>query len=411
MPHAASQTFIPTREAGLARLAEFLPRAGGAYARDRNDDRGPDDRGNVSMLSPWLRHRLLTEHEVVAAAIAMHGDHGARKFVQEVLWRTYWKGWLQLRPSVWRDFLVERDAERASVDADPKLAARLTHAEAGDAGIDGFDQWARELVETGYLHNHARMWFASIWIFTLRLPWALGADFFLRHLIDADPASNTLSWRWVAGLQTVGKPYVATADNIARCTQGRFRPKRLATDVVALDAAAMPAAHRLAPADALTGGGHALLLVTPEDLHPECLALGDVDIAATLCVRGCDAPQPWPWGALARDFVGSAVDDVATRLRAARSHGAVEVTDAPSSVAVVDAARDAGVDTVLTAEAAIGPMADALDDLRAALAAEGIALLRVRRDWDAHFWPHATRGFFPFREKIDDTLRALGLPV
>ena len=60
-------------------------------------------------------------------------------------------------------------------------------------GIEGFDDWARELVDTGYMHNHARMWFASIWIFTLRLPWALGADFFLRHLLDADAASNTLS--------------------------------------------------------------------------------------------------------------------------------------------------------------------------------------------------------------------------
>jgi deoxyribodipyrimidine photo-lyase len=65
----------------------------------------------------------------------------------------------------------------------------------------------QELVETGYLHNHARMWFASIWIFTLRLPWELGADFFLRHLLDGDAASNTLSWRWVAGLHTKGKHY------------------------------------------------------------------------------------------------------------------------------------------------------------------------------------------------------------
>ena len=99
----------------------------------------------------------------------------------------------------------------------------------GATGIDCFDAWARELVATGYLHNHARMWFASIWIFTLRLPWELGADFFLRHLIDGDPASNTLSWRWVAGLQTAGKTYLATAENIARFTGGRFAPQGLAT--------------------------------------------------------------------------------------------------------------------------------------------------------------------------------------
>ena len=71
------------------------------------------------------------------------------------------------------------------------------------------------------------MWFASIWIFSLGLPWTLGADFFLRHLVDGDPASNTLSWRWVAGLHTRGKTYAARAENIARYTEGRFHPQGL----------------------------------------------------------------------------------------------------------------------------------------------------------------------------------------
>ena len=97
-------------------------------------------------------------------------------------------------------------------------------AEQGRTGIDCFDAWSTELRETGWLHNHVRMWFASIWMFTLRLPWELGADFFARELIDFDPASNTLSWRWVAGLHTRGKNYVARADNIARYTQGRYNP-------------------------------------------------------------------------------------------------------------------------------------------------------------------------------------------
>ena len=81
-------------------------------------------------------------------------------------------------------------------------------------GIKCFDHWTEELVETGYLHNHARMWYASIWVFTLRKSWASGANLFRDHLIDWCPASNTLGWRWVAGLQTRGKIYVAKADNI-----------------------------------------------------------------------------------------------------------------------------------------------------------------------------------------------------
>ena len=60
------------------------------------------------------------------------------------------------------------------------------------------------------------MWFASIWIFTLNLPWQLGADFFMQHLLDGDPASNTLSWRWVAGIQTKGKNYLARKSNIEK---------------------------------------------------------------------------------------------------------------------------------------------------------------------------------------------------
>ena len=68
----------------------------------------------------------------------------------------------------------------------------------------------KELKETNYLHNHARMWFASIWIFTLDLPWQLGAEFFMKHLYDGDAASNTLGWRWVAGIQTQGKNYLAS---------------------------------------------------------------------------------------------------------------------------------------------------------------------------------------------------------
>jgi deoxyribodipyrimidine photo-lyase len=206
--------FPPTRQAALERLAGFVPAAGRAYVEGRNLDPGPGEPGAVSRLSPYLRHRVISEAEAVDAVLQVQGPAGADKFIQEVLWRTYWKGWLEMRPSTWSRFLETRDRQRDGL-ADSRA---LADAEAGRTGIGGFDDWARELAQTGYLHNHARMWFASIWIFTLRLPWALGADLFLRRLVDADPASNTLSWRWVAGLQTPGKTYLATRENIARFT-------------------------------------------------------------------------------------------------------------------------------------------------------------------------------------------------
>ena len=103
-----------------------------------------------------------------------------------------------------------------------------------ETGIECFDDWVNELINYGYLHNHSRMWFASIWIHTLKLPWELGANFFLKNLIDGDPASNTLSWRWVAGLHTKGKCYVASEDNIKKFSNGRYSQKNILNKQITL---------------------------------------------------------------------------------------------------------------------------------------------------------------------------------
>ncbi|WP_404818261.1 FAD-binding domain-containing protein, partial [Roseobacter sinensis] len=225
----ALDSFPPTRTAALERLSAFLPRAGRHYAARRNYDLGPGRHHGVSGLSPYLRCRLITEEEVLQAVLARHAPQAAEKFIQEVFWRTYWKGWLELRPGVWDEYRRDLRRQWDDVQTQAGLRDRWEAACTGDTGIACFDGWADELVNTGYLHNHARMWFASIWIFTLELPWELGADFFLRHLLDGDPASNTLGWRWVAGIQTVGKTYLARPDNIAKYTEGRFGvPGRLA---------------------------------------------------------------------------------------------------------------------------------------------------------------------------------------
>ena len=97
----------------------------------------------------------------------------------------------------------------------------------GETQIECFNDWVKELKENNYLHNHTRMWFASIWIFTLNLPWQKGAEFFMKHLYDGDAASNTLSWRWVAGLQTKGKHYVAQSWNISKFTNNKFKNVKL----------------------------------------------------------------------------------------------------------------------------------------------------------------------------------------
>lgn len=122
------------------------------------------------------------------------------------------------------------------------------------------------------------MWFASIWIFTLGLPWALGADFFMRHLIDGDPASNTLSWRWVAGLHTRGKAYAARAENISRYTDGRYNPSGLNESPVALEESETAPVVKLSTA-LPTPQGKVALLLHLDDLHPESLDLQGMTVS------------------------------------------------------------------------------------------------------------------------------------
>ena len=397
-------SFVPTRAAGLSELADFVPHAGREYAAGRNYDHGPGDRTNVSALSPYIRHRLLTEAEMVKATLAVHSPTAAEKFVQEVFWRTYWKGWLELRPEAWRRYRT--DVARQLPDSD----GAYLDAVAGRTGIDCFDAWAEELVETGYLHNHTRMWFASIWIFTLRLPWQLGADFFLRHLYDGDPASNTLSWRWVAGLQTAGKTYLATAENIARYTEGRFSPVGLATSAVALTEEPLPSPAPLDDARSIPTGRVGLLL-HDDDLHPESL-FSEISeatrVGAVAGFRAVTGRSPASVSQPVIDFTHEAMTDALAR---AGDHLDVPGTalDELSVAAVLDWAIGADVATIITPYAPIGPAQEQLAGLGSKLADNGIALVPVRRRWDSLAWPHARRGYFGFRENIPQFIRQQGL--
>ena len=202
------------RHIALEKARIFLSSSILEYAKKRNFDHGPSAHQNVSGLSKYISHRVLSEYELIRQVLSLHKYQTVEKFIQEILWRIYWKGWLEMRPSVWTEFV-----QMPAKEGDAYLNAALN----GETGIECFDSWVTELKTTNYLHNHARMWFASIWIFTLRLPWQLGARFFLKHLADGDSASNTLSWRWVAGLQTEGKQYQATSQNIEFYTSGRFK--------------------------------------------------------------------------------------------------------------------------------------------------------------------------------------------
>ncbi|MEL0184336.1 MAG: FAD-binding domain-containing protein [Bacteroidota bacterium] len=215
--------FIPTRASALEKLDYFIENGLKDYSKARNFDYGPDKRDNTSCLSPYISHGAINEIEVIKKSLNKFSFSKNEKFIQEVLWRTYWKGWLELRPNVWTDFLVELN----SIKNKYKDNENYLNAVEGNTNIECFNYWVKELKDTNYLHNHTRMWFASIWIFTLDLPWQLGAEFFLKHLLDGDPASNTLGWRWVAGIQTQGKHYLASEWNIKKFTNNRFNQIKL----------------------------------------------------------------------------------------------------------------------------------------------------------------------------------------
>ena len=192
---------------------DFIQKGLKDYSSQRNYDFGPRSRENISNLSKYISHRIINEYDLIREILSEYNLQKVDKFVQEVFWRVYWKGWLEHRPQVWRDF----------VDSNPTYSEEVyKKAIIGETGIECFDDWIKEIKTENYLHNHTRMWFASIWIFTLNLPWELGAKFFMKHLFDGDAASNTLSWRWVAGLQTQGKNYLARESNIKKFTNHRY---------------------------------------------------------------------------------------------------------------------------------------------------------------------------------------------
>ena len=405
-----NSVFSPaTREAGLQRLRDFQPNMGIAYAKMRNEDRGPGNHNAVSRLSPYIRRRLVTETEVIAAALAAHGPENAEKFVQEVLWRGYFKGWLERRPQVWANYVTGLNNDLKLLKSDADLQSKIIAAETGETGIDCFDAWAKELTGTGYLHNHARMWFASIWIFTLGLPWRLGCDFFFRHLLDGDPASNTCSWRWVAGLHTRGKPYEARAWNISRFTGGRFSPREedFTSDIIGLmkeEPDGLPEVQPLRSVIAPQPDVPTAVILTEEDCSITKSDLASLDIRAAARLYASHLRSPMAVYAGVTDFETGALADTA-----ARAGLETETLTALDPVNLANWADAAGARQIAMPYVPVGPLADWLAQAQPILKERGITVTEWRRDWDAQIWPYATAGFFKVKKRMPEILNAAGL--
>jgi hypothetical protein len=400
---------MPSRAEGLARLEAFLPRAGADYAERRNFVEGAAH-ANVSGLSPWVQKRLVLEEEIVTAARGRWGFRGAEKFIQEVYWRTYWKGWLEQRPEAWVRWREAVPRLRDGLKGERRAAWEA--ACAGRTDIACFNAWARELAATGWLHNHARMWFASVWVFTLRLPWELGAAFFYEHLLDGDAASNTLSWRWVAGLQTPGKTYLARADNIAKYQGIEYAPPDggLAAEPFLIEEAPLgrvslpgrATGWRRALEDAGLGGGgrRAGLWLHPEDLAPESGGLADAPVAGVFAGWPAGIAARAGWGPGVESWTRAALAEGAARAGAWFGCGMVAGGEGDLAETLAGWAAAERLEVVLAHEPALGPWRDEARAVEAALEKAGVRAIWIRRERDAEWWPHATRGYFPFWEEV-----------
>ena len=401
------EAFIPTREAGLKRLKEFAPFAGETYSNERNFDFSFTKKNSVSALSPWIKHRLITEEEVLIEILKYHSPHSAMKFIQEVFWRGYFKGWLEQHPTVWSHHNEKLINEYTKLENNKFKKQNYMSAINGETGIECFDFWCEQLKSTGYLHNHVRMWFASIWVFTLKLPMELGADFFMLHLIDADAASNTLSWRWVSGLHTKGKAYAARASNIEKFTNGQFNPSgQLVEDINPLTEnidhplVSLPQLDKSIQKDAV-------LLVTEEDCSPETsLETKDLEVEILPLYLEKKYPRWIQPNNSVRFFSNTAVQNTCQRLG---QLGVEKIDKTKWTDTILEASDRLGTKNIIIPKVPVGAVKSKLRKVKKNLAEHDIYIYEHYKNYDMYTWQHASKGFFKLKKQIPNILHQLGL--
>ena len=339
-----TEDFSPMLAAAHARIAAVRP---AAYARTRNALDGA-----VSGLSPYLTHGFVTLTDVLAGVAAHHPLDVQHKFVYELGWRDYFRHvWQQRGDGILHSLhegLLPDDAYARELPADIRE---------GCTGVPVVDEAVRTLHATGLLHNHARMWLASYVVHVRKVHWRAGADWLYAHLLDGDLASNHLSWQWVAGTGST-KPYLFNADNVARYAPASWHSPGSVIDTSydVLDRMAResvvprPAGHgapsarppqaepHLCPAppdtlgatapEAAAVAGRDVWLMHPWNLGPPPTTLPADTLVIGVFVAGFH--RAWPWSERRWHFVGSRMEELATR----RWHG-----DATAIGAALQSAR------------------------------------------------------------------------
>ena len=183
------------------------------YARSRNFFTGA-----VTRLSPYIRYGVLSLAEIKNYVLERVERQEATKLINELGWRDYWQRlYAKLGNGIWQDQEPYKTGY-TSVDYAQTLPDDIATGTTGQVCIDSFSQ---DLRSAGYLHNHGRLWLAAYMVHWRRIRWQTGAIWFLEHLLDGDPASNNMSWQWVASTFSL-KPYFFNRENLERYTEGVY---------------------------------------------------------------------------------------------------------------------------------------------------------------------------------------------
>ena len=380
-------TIFPTNKVDIYRnLDFFVENSLQNYTSKRNFDLGPPH-SNVSKLSPFIRRRLLSENEILESISSRYSLNSVDKFIQEIFWRTYWRGWLEFHPHVYTEF--EKNTKEYEI---PK-----------NTGIQCFDHWTEELLDTGYLHNHARMWYASIWIFTLKRPWEQGAKFFSDYLIDWCPASNTLGWRWVAGLQTVGKNYIARSENIKTFTNSEFNPENQLNE------------HAFPIQSEINLNEHSISNIQYDEVNIKRLEKNNLGLVLTnndLSLHETINESISHFTKSLFYIKGQSKSSLVNNFEKDLLQNVIKDIPECELISSFDQlvlwAKSKKVKNLLFPFETVGNKILNNENLLSRLKSQNINCIFFLRNWDKQAFPHTKKGFFPFKKRIPELLKLSG---
>jgi deoxyribodipyrimidine photo-lyase len=201
--------FVPGETEARKRLSSFVAGADPAIyhyveARDRLDQNG------TSKISPYLRFGILSARQATVGALSAIDNapgalerRAAETWLNELIWREFYHSILYHFPRV-QEESFRTALRKISWSNDESAFAAWCE---GRTGYPVVDAAMHELVETGWMHNRARMIVASFLVKDLLIDWRWGERYFMHHLVDGDPAANNGGWQWTAGTGTDAAPY------------------------------------------------------------------------------------------------------------------------------------------------------------------------------------------------------------